>query len=253
MNWLDLGLLVFAIIFVVIGIRKGFMTSMLSHFSFSINALLSFFLCKPIGLVLNKLFGLQSAIASSYHSTFVNTADVFSTNLMTVSQNELSGVVSNAIDGCGKSSLEKWLFKIFINKPSLYSELHESGLESRTMADILSNTYASFFTTLISFVTSLVLLYLLVLLFRLIAKKLREVGFIRIVDNIFGAFYGLIRCLLILIVVSCIIKILSPMAWIKPAVEYINGSFFGQLIYTQISDFFNNFLNFNDIIRAIIK
>ena len=47
MNWLDLGIILFIIIFLVIGLKKGFMTSLISNFSFKINALLSFFLCKP--------------------------------------------------------------------------------------------------------------------------------------------------------------------------------------------------------------
>lgn len=253
MNWLDLGLIIFAIIFVVIGLKRGFMTSMLSHFSFSINALLSFFLCKPIGLLMDKIFHISSAIAGSYSRSLINISDSFSRNLIEIPYDQLSGFVSSTINESGRSGLAKWMFKVFLNKPSLYAELHESGLESRTMADIISETYASFFMTIISFVTSMILLYLLVLLFRLIAKKLRQVGFIRIVDNIFGAFYGLVRCLIILIILSCIIKVLSPISWMKDVANYINGSFFGRLIYNQISNFFNNFLNFNDIVRAIIK
>ncbi len=253
MNWLDLGLIVFAIIFVVIGLRKGFMTSMLSHFSFSINALLSFFICKPIGLLMDKIFNISGAIAYSYHTSLTGISDVFSKNLIEIPYDQLSGFVSGAIDQSGSSGIAKWLFKVFLNKPSLYAELHESGLASRTMAEIISETYASFFMTIISFVTAMIILYLIVLLFRLIAKKLRQVGFIRIVDNVFGAFYGLIRCLIVLIIISCIIKVISPMSWIQPVVQYIDGSFFGRLIYNQISNFFNNFLNFNDIVRAIIK
>lgn len=91
------------------------------------------------------------------------------------------------------------------------------------------------------------------MLFRLIAQKLRKVGFIRIVDNIFGAFYGVIRCLIILIILSFVIKVLSPISWMQPVTEYINGSFFGQLIFGQVSDFLNNFFSFGDIVRSIFN
>ena len=253
MNWLDLGLIVLAIIFIIIGIRRGFMTSMLSHFSFSLNALLSFFLCKPIGFLYDKVFHVSGAIAGAYSRSLTAISENFSRNLIEIPYDQLSGFVKSTIDESGKSGLARWMFKVFLNKPSLYAELHESGLESRTMAEIISETYANFFTTIIAFVTSLILIYLMVLLFRLLAKKLRQVGFIRVVDNIFGAFYGLVRCLIILIIISCVIKVLSPISWMQPVTDYINGSFFGRLIYNQISNFFNNFLNFNDIIRAIIK
>ncbi len=249
MNWLDLGILVFAVIFVMIGIKKGFMTSLLSNFSLGVNVLLSFFLCRPIGFILNKMH-LGEAIANSYTTKFFS-AEVFSQNLMTIPSGELKGFVSGAINQSGISNFGKWLFEIFLNNNRLYANLHDSGLESRTLGEIMSSTYASFFVTIISFVISMVLLYLIVLLFRFIVKKLRTIGFVKVVDNILGALYGLARCLIFLIIISCIIKLLSFMSWTNQVINYIDGSFFGRLIYNQISDFFNNFLNFKDIVRAI--
>lgn len=252
MNWLDLIIIVFAIIFIIIGVKTGFMTSILSHFSFGLNCLLSFFLCRPIGWIYNKC-GLGGAIAGSYSFKFLEISPDFGRNLLEIPQNELSSFVGGAIDKSGVSGISKWFFKIFLNKPSLYDELHGSGVNARTLAQIMSETYSSFFISIISFVTSMVLIFILVILFRLLAKKLREVGFIKVVDNILGVFYGVVRCLLILMVISVVIKLFSPLSFMKPVIDYVNGSFFGKLIYNQINNFVDNYLNFSDIIHAIIK
>ena len=48
MNWLDLALILFISIFLIIGIKKGFMSSFLSSFSFIAVAIGAFFLYKHL-------------------------------------------------------------------------------------------------------------------------------------------------------------------------------------------------------------
>ena len=252
MNWLDLGLVVFVAILLIIGMKKGFMTSVLSNFSFTINAILSFFLSKPIGWIYNKC-GLGSAIASSYSEKFLEASADMGVNLLEISEKKLPSFVNGALAEGGFSGFTETLLRWFINKPSLYDTLHESSHSSRTLAQIVSESYASFFVTIISFVTSVLLLYLIVWLISLLVKKLREIGFVKFVDNFLGAVYGLFRCFLILVGICLILKLLSPFAFMDSVTNYINGSFFGKIIYGSISDLFDNYLSFSDIVHAIFK
>ena len=252
MNWLDLALFIFIAILLIVGIKKGFMTSVLSNFSFSINAILSFFLCKPIGWIYNKC-GLGNAIASSYAEKFITKSANFSRNLLELSEEALPDFVSYTLSEGGFSKFTKTLFEWFLNKPSLYNTLHSSGHTSRTISDILSTTYSSFFVTIISFVTSIILLYLIVWLFKMLVNKLRQIGFVKFVDNFLGALYGLFRCFLILIIVCLVIKLLSPFAFMESVTAYISDSFFGNLIYDQINSFIDNYLGFQDIINVVFK
>ncbi len=254
MNWLDLGIVLLIVILLAISIKRGFINSMLSHFSFGINALLSFFLCKPIQWVLNNGFHLGNAISSHYYTSLVSKSGNFATNLLSFENKEsLHDFVSSTINEGEFGGFTKTMYKWFINKDSLYDTLHESGISSRNLADIISDSYASFFTIIIAFVTSMLLIWGLVLLFRLVAKKLRQVGFIKFIDGALGIFYGLFRCLIIFIIICSIIKLLSPLGFMNPITNYINGSFFGKLIYSQISNFIDNYLSFSDIVHAIFK
>ena len=250
MNWLDLGIVIFVIIFIVIGIKQGLMTSVLSHFSLAVNCLISVFFHKPIAFIYNKLFKIGPDIADHYLAKFSNTT-YMTQNLMEVSEENLSSVVNLAINEGEFGFIPKTMFKVFVNKKTLYETLHSSGHTSRTVADIVAQTYSSFFVTIIAFVTSLIILFAVVWAFRKGAEKLRTVGFVKGVDNTFGAIYGVFKCFMVLVILCCIIKLLSPFGFMQAPINYINDSFFGSFLYNQINELVNNYLSFSDIISSI--
>lgn len=253
MNWLDLGIVLIVGILLFISIKRGLMTSVLSHFSFGTNLLLSFFLCKPIQWLLNACH-LGSVISSHYYTSLVEKSGNFAINLLSFdSASTLHNFVGDTINQGGFNGITKTMFKWFLNKKSLYDTLHDSGVSSRSLGQIISESFASFFTIIIAFVISMLLIYGIVLLFRLFVKKLRQIGAIKVIDNILGVFYGLFKCLIIFIGICAVIKLLSPLKFMTGVTSYINGSFFGKLIYSQISNFIDNYLSFSDIIHSIVK
>lgn len=252
MNWLDLVIIVIFLIFLIIGIYKGFMSSVLSNFSFSINALLSCFLCKPFASLYNW-FGVGGAISSSYRERLLASSAEFGTNLLEIEQAELSKFVRETINSGNMSGFEKFMFKNFINKKSLYDTLHSSSHTSRSLCDIISETYSTFFVTIIAFVTSLLVLFVIVLLIRLLINKLRTVGFVKAVDNSLGAVYGLFRGFLTIVVLCIALKLISPLSFMQGAVSYTNNSFLGSFFYGQVDYFLDNFLSFSAIIKAVFK
>jgi uncharacterized membrane protein required for colicin V production len=251
MNWLDLGLVLFIGLLVFLGIKKGFMTTVISKFSLGINALLSFFLCKPIAALFN-LCGMGRGIARSYTASMLAKSSDFGLNLLDLTKEELSPFVEQTIDK-GFSGFSNKMFDWFLNKPSLYDTLHSSGHQTRSLADIISSAYANFFVTIIAFVTTVALLYLIVWLIKILIEKLRTIGFVKFVDTTLGAIYALFRCLLILIVICFVIKLMSPLSFMQPVTAYINNSFFGNLIYGQISNLLDNYLSFSDLIKSFVK
>ena len=253
MNWLDLALALFLSIFIIIGIKKGFMSSFLSSFSFIAVAVGAFFLYKPISSLLNNWFGLEQSIFNSYHEKLVSHSGDFNTNLLLIEESNLKTFVKATLGSGAIPFIPRIMFSLFLNTKSLYTKLHSSNLESRTLGEIVSSSYANFFTTIISYAVTFGLLLLVVALVKLLINKLREIGFVRIVDNVLGGFYGVIRALLILIGLCLVLKLLSPISFMKPVITYIESSFFGNLIYGQITNLLDNFFSYNDIITSIFK
>lgn len=259
MNWLDLGIFVLVVVFIILGIKRGLMSSVLSNFSLSLNCLFSMFLSHPIAFIFNKLFKIGPSIQSHYYNSFLakeQNTYLFK-NLVEVYNKEgaavLKDTVTTAINEADLNGVPKTMFKMFLNKKNLGETLTNAGYESRTVADIISQSYAKFFVTIISFLTALAIVYLLVFIFKKLATKLRTVGFVKGVDNTFGAFYGVFRCFIALVIACCIIKVLSPFSFMNGVINYINGSLFGKLLYGRINDFINNYLSFSDIVSSIFN
>ena len=240
MNWLDLGIILFIILFIILGIKQGFMKSILSNFSLGVNCLISFFLCQPIKWFLQKV-GLYGVISASYSSKLVAASPILNKNLVGLSGAELANTIKDGINNSGLSKLSQLMFKWFLKPDSVQNTLASSQTTNRTLSDIISNTYANFFTTIIAFVSCVIILYFLVFLFKKLAEKLRKNGFIRVVDGILGAAYGVFRCFVISLIICLIIKILSSFSFMNGVIEYINGSFFGKLIYNQINSLIDTF------------
>lgn len=251
MNWLDLAIILFIIIFIIIGIKNGFMSSVVSNFSFWLIIIITFFLYKPISSLLNSWFGLENAIFKSYHTKLIEFSPDFNENLLLIEENSLRSFVRSTLNLGAIPFIPRVMFKLFLNTRSLYTKLHASSIESRTLAEIISKSYASFFTTIIAFTITFLLLLLIVFLFKLLINKLRNIGLIRIVDNVLGAFYGILHGLFILVVICIVIKLFAPISFMKPVTNYISNSFFGKLIYNQITNLLDNLLGYTDLINFI--
>lgn len=251
MNWLDLGLVLFIAIFIIIGIKRGFMTSVLSNFSFGLILIIAFFLSEPISSLLNSLFKLEQSLFNSYSRDLIASNPDFGVNLLTLSKESLSPFIKLTLSESSISAIPRIMFNWFINRKSLYATLHNSNHTSRTLGDIVASSYASFFTKLISFAICVGLIYLTLFLFRLLIKKLRENGFVKTVDNILGVIYSIGKAFLVLIIICALLNLLSPFKFMDAVETYINGSFFGRMLYGTINDLINNYLNYEGIIHTL--
>ena len=255
MNWLDLGIIIFLIIFVIVGIKRGLINSVLANFSLGVNCLISFFLCRPVKYIIGHWFKLSSTLYNHYMVGFEGLEQNanLTANLMTVPEESLRSTVDLAINEGQLSFIPKTMFKLFLNKRNLYETLHTADPmpESRTVAEIISQAYSNFFVTLIAFAITLTVVFVTVKLCQLLVKKLRTIGFVKVVDNSLGALYGVFRCFIVLIVICTIIKFMSSFSFMTGVINYINSSLFGQFIYAQINDFVDNYLSFSDVIASI--
>ena len=163
MNWLDLALVIFLSIFIIIGIKKGFMSSFLSSFSFIAIAIGAFFLYKPLSSLLNNWFGLEQSIFNSYHDKLISHSADFDINLLLIEESNLRSFVRTTLNSGAIPFIPKLMFSWFLNTKSLYTKLHNSDIQSRTLGDIISLSYASFFSTIISYVITFALLMLVVI------------------------------------------------------------------------------------------
>lgn len=237
MNVVDIVIIAILLIFIIIGICKGFMFSVLDLFSSTVNIILAILLAKPMSSLLSTM-GLASSIKASYVSRFAQMQG-FNTNLVNMTEQELSAHISNTIEQSSLPGISKTTTSWFLN----VTPEQIANKESINLSDILSTAYANFWNTLIAFMVSLVLICLVIFIISRIVKKSREIKPVRVTDRFLGIIFGLIKGSLVICVIFAILNLFSPSGVLKPVFDSIYASKIGSWAFEQVTVFVNNNLS----------
>lgn len=245
MNWVDIAIIMILIVFVAIGFWKGLIFSMLSVFSSTINFCISIFLADPVTGLLNKWFGLESAISSSFASKFSSASPLFDVNMVSMTKAEMATHVSKTLSD-GKVPFKGLLSKLISITPDKIE-----GKTSITVGEVLSKSLGGFFSLIIGFIICFILIYLILWIISLITKKAREVDGIRITDRILGVLFGLVKGFLFVAFIFSILSFFNEDGSLKAVFDYINSSSLGSWIYNVVNNIVDKYLNFNAVIKAV--
>jgi len=247
MNWIDIIIIAIIIVFVGIGFYKGFVFSLLSVFSSSINFFLSVFLAKPVTGLLNSWFGLEGAISNGFAAKFSSATPLFDVNMVGMTKSEISSHITKALK---EGELP---FKKILNSMLSVTPEKLEGKVSCTLNDILSRAFGSFFSLIIGFLITFILIYLVLFIISLITKKAREIDGIRITDRILGVLFGLVKGFLTVAFLFAILSFFNEDGALRSVFEYINSSAIGSWIYNNVNDIVDKYLNFNAVLKAVQK
>lgn len=247
MNWIDIGIIGIMLIFISIGLWKGFVISMVSMFTSSINFIISLFLVRPTTNLFNKIFGLESALTKGFTGKLSSMSSGFDTNLVGMSREEISSHVSKTLSE-SKFPL-KGLFKSMLD----ITPEKIDGKASCTLNQILSKSLGSFFALIITFVVIFVLIYVVLFVISKVSKKAQEVTTIRVIDRILGFVFGLIKGAICIAFIFGILSLFSESGALSEVFTYIHASKIGDWAYTNVNYFVDKYVNFKAIAEATYK
>lgn len=245
MNWVDIGIIAIIIVFVGIGFGKGLIFSLMSVFSTFVNFCISVFLARPITNLLNSWFNMEKAITNSFATKFTNATPLFDTNMVGMTQKEMSEHISTTLSE-GGIPFKKTLSAIMKITPEQIE-----AKETCTVNQILSKSFGAFFSLIIGFVISFLLIYLALWIISLITKKAREIDGIRITDRILGVLFGLVKGFLFVALIFSILSFFNENGALKSVFDYINQSSLGSWIFTTVKGIVDKYLNFNAVLDAV--
>lgn len=250
MNFIDIAIIIVLLIFIIIGTWKGFIFSLVSVFSSTVNFFISFIICKPINSLLNSIFGIQSAITKGFTGHFTNLGSGFNTNLVGLSSSEINTHISNTLNNSSLSGFSK---KLFSSSLKVSPEQIE-GKEFISINSILSESLGTFFSIIISFIISFALIYLILWIINLIGKKVKEDGrSTKVVDRIFGFIFGTIKGALYISLFFAVLSFFNENGLLREVFAYIKASPIGNFAYTNINHFMDTYVNLKDLINSIIS
>jgi len=248
MNWIDIVIIAVLIIFVIVGCVKGFMFSVISLFGGTVNFIISLFLCTPMSNFLNKVFSLESSISSGFANNLstMNGFDVVLSEFK--SQQELSSHVNETINNSSLSNFTKGL----LNNTVHITTENVAGTEV-TLNNIISASFATFLTLVISFTIVFVLIYLILWILSAISKKARQVSDIRLTDRIFGILFGFIKGALAIVLVFGILSFFNENGLLSDLFGYIKESTIGNWLYSTVDGFVTKYIDLKEIAKDIIE
>ena len=254
MNWFDAIIIVVMLIFIIFGIKKGFMLSVIDLFGFFVNFVIALFLSKPMTSFLNYC-GMGGSITSSLHEKYAGFGESFVTNLKTYAQETGSNItdfVNDAINSSPLTNFGKKLFNGTINN-GLSDKLAASANENITLADIMSKSVAQFITVVVAFVICFVVIYLILLLLKALTKKLQQSSFINTFDKIFGACFGAVKGFIFFVLFFAVLSFFSDNGILGSVIQYINNSAIGGWLRSNVNTFMNEYINIKQFIIDILN
>ena len=247
MNWIDVGIIIIMLIFVVVGIWKGFVFSILSLFSSTVNFFISLLLVRPTTNLLNNWFGFEKALTNGFASKLSSMSTKFNTNMVGMSKDEISNHISSAL------SESKFPFKnLFQNMLNVTPEKIE-GKTSCSLNDILSKSLGTFFSLIITFIILFILIYLILFIIGKISKKAQEVNSIRSIDRMLGFIFGIAKGAIVICVIFAILSFFNEGGILSGLFDYIHTSKLGNWIYTNVNYFVDKYANLKDIADVTYK
>ena len=248
MNWIDIIIIAILLIFIIIGSVKGFAFSILSLFGITVNFFISLFLTKPMSSLLNSLFNIELNLANTFSSNLTNLSSDFDIALSSFSsQAELSSHVNNTINN---SSLGGFAKKILNSTVHITTENVQGS--SVTLNDIISKSFATFLTLIISFIIVFILIYIILWILSTISKKANQINDVKITDRILGVVFGFIKGAFVIIFIFAILSLFNENGILSDIFIYIKESTIGNWVYTNVDTFIHKYIDFKEIAKEII-
>ena len=220
---LDGFIIVFALILVLIGARRGFIGSIVRFFSGIIRLLLSILLAKPVATLISCTTKIDERLFDKYHRSASLISDKFNVNLVGMNDDSLSEFVGDALQDAKIPKLFRGLFQnIFsINAESINS------CESVTLADMMGVAIANMIIVLISFVTVFLLLVIVgFVIKRLSVRMSTSTTLFARTNKWLGAILGFVKSVVIILVVLFVCVFIDKFNWFGGFISYIDNSFF---------------------------
>lgn len=256
MNWIDVIIIAILLIFMVFGIKKGFMFSVLDTFGVFVNFVIACFLTGPIRSLLGVM-GMETGIANAFATRYSSFGSVFTTNLIEYQNlnGNVTDFVNDAINSSPMNGFSKKLFNGTINNhlADKLAASAEAGNTSVTLSDIMSKSLAQFFTVVTAFVISFILIYLILLIFRLISKQLQKSKFVNVFDKIFGAGLGILKGFLLCIAIFAVFSFFSDNGLLSGLFSYINQSAIGGWLRTSVNTFMVQYIDIKQFIIDLLQ
>lgn len=249
-NYFDLIVIGIFIIGIIIGTCRGFIKSLTKLFTGTINLILSYVICKPLGKLLLNKTKLGEHMFGNIANKFAGLSSNFSVNLSGLPKEEIDAIVNNAFSDSNVPKFIRGLLKGILNiTPESVSET-----ANITLAEICARALSILIFCTVSFIVMLLLLSLLMFLLNKLSHHiLHRTIVLAKVDRSLGALVGALSSFVFICFILSVVYLLRGLGFIGSLIDKIQSSFLGGPIYNFVLKIIENSATIQDSINTWIK
>ena len=184
---------------------------------------------------------LEGALTNAFAKNISARGAGFSVNLVGMTDKEIASHIANTLNESKFPA--RGLFKNMMN----VTNEKIAGKTSLTMTDILSKSLGSFFTIIICFVISFLLILLTLWILSLISKKAKQVDGIRVTDRILGFIFGLVKGALVICAIFAVFSFFKEDGLLSSFYTYVHKSTLGDWFYSNVNYLVDKYISFQTI------
>lgn len=226
-GWLDVGILLLVLFFVLIGMWRGLVGSLVKLLGGVVRFVLAVLLTKPI-VKLISLTSLNEQMFGKLTIKYSGISDKFNVNLVGMGESELNTFVREALADAKIPRIFRGMLQNFFGvSPELIATK-----ESVTLAELMGVAVGNIILLAITFVVLFVVFWLFSkLAAKWSIKHSRKHTVFAKANKWLGGAFGFVRALIVLFIVFVGISILSNFNFMSGVVDTVNSSLVGNFLY----------------------
>ena len=249
MGWvLDLIIVLFILLSVFIGVRRGLIGSLAKLLSGALRLVLSIILARPFVSLLS-LTSIDEHLFDKLHLKFSALSNKFNVNIVGMNQDDLNRFTSEALVD---ADIPK-LFRSFFQEIFSISPETIASRESVTIAEMMSTTVVNIIMLVFSFVFLTVLLWLVSkLIIKWSRGNTKKTTVFAKTNKWLGAVFGFVKSILIIFIVFIGISFLSGFGFMQGVTAYIESTFLSKWLYRLALALINSSFDLKSMLESWI-
>jgi len=203
------------LIFVLVGVKKGFIKSVLSFFGTIVALIVAFIFCKQFAGILDDKFSLLSKLAGIVENTLDNNSK-FAIELS-------AGAIQESLEA---ANIPGFIVSLIMQLPVVINNTYPAGT---TVATLVAPVIANYILLLISFLGLFIIFKIVLIILKLFADSIKKVKIIDVVDKLLGLVVGVIEATIVIYISLTVISFF-PTVMSKP-MQGINESQITKYLY----------------------
>ncbi len=226
----DLILILLIFLFAFIGMKKGFMQSILSSVSFFVILIVTFLFTKKFALFLDGTFFSNFALNQT-NNIVEKITSFFVSEIPT--EEQIITSLSNSLPDILVKPLADAIMSFLQTSPT-------SSIET-----FLTPIIYSFIMNIISFFVLLIVLTVLLFIVKQFFKGITSLPIIKQIDRLLGFILGGVLTLLCVLIFFLILSLFSSFSWTTSIIEYINSGYIAKYLYNNniLLNILSSFIN----------